>query len=173
MREPFVLRCRKIVSRRCGSRVRACPGNVAAVYPLDVAKDTHATLARVCDHIDHVQEVLGRRILPEKLSTDMAFAETAMSEVGFPSEVTRRTGCRLLLDVNDVYVSGIKQNYDPLSYIDAFPLSLVGEMHRGGHDEDRDDRADGSCSTARGLRPLTRSGRFAPTPLPRPVRAQP
>ncbi|MBL9051823.1 MAG: DUF692 domain-containing protein [Tabrizicola sp.] len=101
---------------------------------------TPATLARVADHIDEVQEVLGRRMLLENPSTYVAFAETAMGEVEFLTEVARRTGCGLLLDINNVYVSGTNQNYDPVDYLDAFPLQLVGEVHLGGHDEDRDDQ---------------------------------
>lgn len=100
---------------------------------------TPETLARVADHIDQVQEVLGRRMLLENPSTYIAFAETSIAEVDFLSEIARRTGCGLLLDVNNVYVSGINQNYDPLAYIRSFPLHLVGEIHLGGHDEDRDD----------------------------------
>jgi uncharacterized protein len=100
---------------------------------------TAATLARVCDHIDQVQTVLGRRMLLENPSTYLAFTETAMAEVDFLTQIARRTGCGLLLDVNNVYVSGINQNYDPVVYLDAFPLHLVGEIHLGGHDEDRDD----------------------------------
>jgi uncharacterized protein len=101
---------------------------------------TQATLARVADHIDEVQEVLGRRMLLENPSTYVAFAETAVGEVEFLTEVARRTGCGLLLDVNNVYVSGVNQNYDPVAYLEAFPLHLVGEVHLGGHDEDRDDQ---------------------------------
>jgi uncharacterized protein len=100
---------------------------------------TEATLARVCSHIDQLQEVLGRQMLLENPSSYVAFAEAAMSEVAFLREVARRTGCGLLLDVNNVYVSGINQNYQPLDYIRAFPLDLVGEIHLGGHDEARDD----------------------------------
>jgi uncharacterized protein len=103
---------------------------------------TPATLARVCDHVDQVQEVLGRRMLLENPSTYIAFAETALGEVEFLSEIARRTGCGLLLDVNNVYVSGINQNYDPVAYLDAFPLHLVGEIHLGGHDEDRGDHGE-------------------------------
>ena len=78
-------------------------------------------------------------MLLENPSTYLAFAETAMAEIEFLAEIARRTGCGLLLDVNNVYVSGTNQNYDPVAYIDAFPLHLVGEIHLGGHDEDRDD----------------------------------
>lgn len=101
---------------------------------------TAATLARVADHVDEVQEVLGRRMLLENPSTYLAFAETAMDEVDFLAEVARRTGCGLLLDVNNVHVSGTNQNHDPVAYLDAFPLHLVGEIHLGGHDADCDDR---------------------------------
>lgn len=103
---------------------------------------TPATLDRVCDHIDQVQTALGRRMLLENPSTYLAFAETSMTEVEFLTEIARRTGCGLLLDVNNVYVSGVNQNYDPEGYIDAFPLHLVGEVHLGGHDEDLDDHGN-------------------------------
>lgn len=101
---------------------------------------TPATLARVVAHVDEVQTVLGRRMLLENPSTYIAFAETAMEETAFLSEIARRTGCGLLLDVNNVYVSGTNQNYDPAAYLDAFPLHLVGEIHLGGHDIDSDDQ---------------------------------
>ncbi|GAA5072064.1 DUF692 domain-containing protein [Roseibacterium beibuensis] len=100
---------------------------------------TEATLARVCTHIDQVQEALGRRILLENPSTYLAFAETEMDEVTFLSEIARRTGCGLLLDVNNVFVSATNQDWDARAYIDAFPLDAVGEIHLGGHDEDQDD----------------------------------
>lgn len=100
---------------------------------------TTATLTRVCDHIDQVQSLLGRRMLLENPSTYIAFTETALSEVDFLTEIGRRTGCGLLLDVNNVFVSASNQNYDPLRYIQTFPLDLVGEIHLGGHDVDADD----------------------------------
>ncbi len=100
---------------------------------------TAATLARVADHIDLVQEVLGRRMLLENPSSYLAFAETEMSEIAFLTEIARRTGCGLLLDVNNVFVSATNQGFDPHSYIDAFPLDLVGEIHLGGHEIDSDE----------------------------------
>ncbi len=100
---------------------------------------TAATLARVCDHIDEVQEVVGRQMLLENPSTYLAFSESDMLEVDFLSEIATRTGCGLLFDVNNVFVSATNQQTDPLSYIDAFPLDKVGEIHLGGHDEDEDD----------------------------------
>ena len=103
---------------------------------------TPATLTRVCDHIDMVQTILGRRMLLENPSVYVAFTDTEMDEVTFLSEIARRTGCGLLLDVNNVYVSGTNQNYDPIAYLDAFPLHQVGEIHLGGHDEDSDDQGN-------------------------------
>jgi len=100
---------------------------------------TEATLARVADHVDQVQQVLGRRMLLENPSTYLTFSETTMEEVEFLARVAARTGCGLLLDVNNVHVSCTNQGTDPATYLDAFPLDLVGEIHLGGHDEDRDD----------------------------------
>jgi uncharacterized protein len=104
---------------------------------------TQETLARVCDHIDEVQERIGRRMLLENPSTYVAFAETSMSEVEFLREVVRRTGCGLLLDVNNVFVQAANHGFEAGAYIDAFPAEHVGEIHLGGHDEDEDD--DGSA----------------------------
>lgn len=100
---------------------------------------TEATLTRVAAHIDQVQTTLGRRMLLENPSTYLAFAETEMEEVAFLAELARRTGCGLLLDVNNVFVSATNQGYDARAYIDAFPLDAVGEIHLGGHDEDQDE----------------------------------
>ena len=106
------------------------------LLPLPYTADT---LTTVCDHIDHVQTTLGRRMLLENPSSYLAFAETEMDEVTFLRVITRRTGCGLLLDVNNVYVSAINQQTDANAYIDAFPLDAVGEIHLGGHDEDVGD----------------------------------
>jgi uncharacterized protein (UPF0276 family) len=100
---------------------------------------TEATLTRVAAHIDQVQDALGRRMLLENPSTYLAFEESDMDEVTFLTEIARRTGCGLLLDVNNVFVSATNQNWDARAYIDAFPLDAVGEIHLGGHDEDEDD----------------------------------
>ena len=97
---------------------------------------TAATVARVADHIDRLQEVLGRRMLLENPSSYLAFAETEMGEIAFLRDVARRTGCGLLLDVNNVHVSAVNQRMEAEAYIDGFPLDLVGEIHLGGHHED-------------------------------------
>ncbi|MCH2095981.1 MAG: DUF692 domain-containing protein [Rhodobacteraceae bacterium] len=100
---------------------------------------TDATLTRVADHIDAVQDAIGRRMLLENPSSYLAFEESTWSETDFLHELTRRTGCGLLLDVNNVFVSAINLGYSPQGYIDDYPLDMVGEIHLGGHDEDTDD----------------------------------
>lgn len=100
---------------------------------------TDATLARVCDHIDQVQEAVGRQMLLENPSSYLAFEESTWEEPAFLDEVARRTGCGLLLDVNNVFVSATNLGFSPQGYIDAYPLDRVGEIHLGGHDEDEDD----------------------------------
>jgi hypothetical protein len=100
---------------------------------------TEATLAHVAHHIDQVQETLGRRMLLENPSTYLAFAESEMEETAFLAEIVRRTGCGLLLDVNNVFVSATNRQTDPRAYLAAFPLAEVGEIHLGGHQADTDD----------------------------------
>jgi uncharacterized protein len=100
---------------------------------------TQKTLGTVVSHVQQVQEKLGRRMLLENPSTYLAFAESDMDEVTFLSEIAQQTGCGLLLDVNNVFVSATNQATDPLSYIRAFPLHLVGEIHLGGHDVQSDE----------------------------------
>ena len=97
-----------------------------------------ATLKRVCDHIDQVQNTLKRPLLLENPSTYLQFQRSTLDETDFISETLRRTGCGLLLDVNNVYVSCINHQRDPLAYIDALPLHAVGEIHLAGFAEDSD-----------------------------------
>jgi uncharacterized protein (UPF0276 family) len=97
------------------------------------------TLRRVCDHIDEVQAVLGRRMLLENPSTYLAFAQSEMSEVQFLAEIVARTGCGLLLDVNNVFVSATNHARDPDGYLDAFPFEHVGEIHLAGYAVDADE----------------------------------
>lgn len=100
---------------------------------------TNATLTRVADHIDQVQETLGRPMLLENPSSYLAFSSSTWSEPEFLAELARRTGCGMLLDVNNVFVSATNLGFSPQEYIDAFPLRTVGEVHLGGHDVDSDD----------------------------------
>ncbi|MFW2392207.1 MAG: MNIO family bufferin maturase [Alphaproteobacteria bacterium] len=100
---------------------------------------TAETLDRVCGHIDEVQDTLQRQMLLENPSTYVAFAETSMSEVAFLCEIVRRTGCGLLLDVNNVFVQATNHGFDARTYLDSFPVEHVREIHLGGHAEDEDD----------------------------------
>ena len=100
---------------------------------------TGKTLARVAAHIDQVQDTIGRQMLLENPSNYLAFSESDMTETAFLAEIVKRTGCGLLLDINNVFVSATNLQTSPQTYIDAFPLHAVGEMHLGGHDEDEDE----------------------------------
>lgn len=109
------------------------------LLPLPYNEDA---LSRIADHIDQVQETVGRRMLLENPSNYIAFVESTMSEIEFLGEIARRTGCGLLLDVNNVHVSATNQKFDPFDYIDAFPVKHVGEIHLAGYEPEHDD--DGS-----------------------------
>ena len=97
---------------------------------------TDETLALVCDHVDEVQAALGRRMLLENPSTYVLFEQSTMAEVDFLRAVAMRTGCGLLLDVNNVFVSCTNHRTDPRDWLADFPLHLVGEIHLGGHAEE-------------------------------------
>jgi len=103
---------------------------------------TAETLSLVAFHVDEVQEVLNERICIENPSTYVRFAQDEMSEIDFLANLARRTGCGLLLDVNNVYVSAANHGFDPRAYVDDFPVEHVGEIHLAGHARlDADDPA--------------------------------
>jgi hypothetical protein len=103
---------------------------------------TQATLDLVCDHIDEVQDALRRPILLENPSTYLAFRSSTISETDFIRSVARRTGCGLLLDINNVFVSATNHGLSALQYLADFPLSRVGEIHLAGHAEESDDEGE-------------------------------
>lgn len=94
---------------------------------------TEATLALVAQHVDQVQSALGRRILIENPSTYLRFTMEQMPETAFLRELARRSGCGLLLDVNNVFVSAANHAFDPAAYLADFPIEHVGEIHLAGH----------------------------------------
>jgi uncharacterized protein (UPF0276 family) len=106
------------------------------LLPLPYSRET---LDKVCAHIDQVQEAIRRPLLLENPSTYVAFASSTMSETEFIRAVARRTGCGLLLDVNNVFVSATNHAYSATAYLDDFPIEHVGEIHLAGHSEQRDD----------------------------------
>ncbi|KUM25593.1 hypothetical protein AU467_25830 [Mesorhizobium loti] len=101
---------------------------------------TAESLSRVVSHIDEVQEALGRQMLLENPSTYLAFAESTYSEIDFIAELVRRTGCGLLLDVNNVHVASTNQQWDPIRYIDEYPLAHVQEIHLAGYTPEADEK---------------------------------
>ncbi|WP_369959506.1 DUF692 domain-containing protein [Pseudomonas benzenivorans] len=100
------------------------------------------TLDRVCAHVDQVQSRLQRQMLLENPATYLEFAGSTLDEASFIGEVVRRTGCGLLLDVNNIYVSCINHHWDAQAYLRALPLDAVGEIHLAGFAEDRDAAGD-------------------------------
>jgi uncharacterized protein len=109
------------------------------LLPLPYTADS---LQRVCNHVDQVQTRLKRRMLLENPATYLEFAASSMDEASFLSEVVRRTGCGLLLDVNNAYVSGVNHHRDPRAFIRALPLDQVGEIHLAGFAEQVDGHGD-------------------------------
>ena len=107
------------------------------LLPLPYREDT---LARTAAHVQEVQEALARPILIENPSVYVTLPASEMDEIDFLTELAARTGCGLLLDVNNVLVSATNRQTDPLDYIDRFPHALVGEIHLGGHAVDADER---------------------------------
>ena len=100
---------------------------------------TEQTLRQVVEHIDEVQTHLRRPMLLENPSSYFQFAESTIPETEFLAAISRQTGCGLLLDVNNVFVSAKNHGTSPLEYLDAFPLDRVMEIHLGGHHEEIDD----------------------------------
>ena len=97
---------------------------------------TPETLNIVCDHIDEVQDRLGRRMLLENPATYVLFEQSTLTETDFLTQIARRTGCGLLLDINNVFVSTTNHRTDARAYLADFPLDKVGEIHLGGHAEE-------------------------------------
>lgn len=112
-------------------------GNVS-VHDLLPVPYTREALDTICDHVDEMQSYLKRKILVENLSSYIAFSHSEMPEVEFVAEVARRTGCGLLLDVNNVYVSACNHRFDPRAWLARIPGSMVGEIHLAGHTVIRD-----------------------------------
>jgi uncharacterized protein (UPF0276 family) len=102
------------------------------------------TLRLVATHIDEVQEVLRRPYLVENPSSYVGFASSTMSELEFLRELVRRTGCRLLCDVSNVYLSAHNMGYDAYWYIDRLPAEAIGELHLGGFTSEKDDAEPGA-----------------------------
>jgi uncharacterized protein (UPF0276 family) len=104
---------------------------------------TDETLRLVADQLARVEDRLGRRYLLENPSTYVGFAHSTMTEVEFLNELVSRTGCRLLCDVSNVFVSGYNMGHDPYAYIDQLLSTAVGELHLGGFTPEEDEARPG------------------------------
>ena len=100
---------------------------------------TAETLGRIIEHVDQVQSTLRRQMLLENPATYLLFAESTIAETDFLAEIARRTGCGLLLDVNNVFVSATNHGRDAQDYLASFPIEHVGEIHLSGHAETSDE----------------------------------
>ena len=103
---------------------------LADLLPLPL---TEEALAVVCRHVEYVQAFLKRRILVENPSTYLQFRHSTIPEWEFLAKVAQRTGCGILCDVNNIYVSACNHGWDASAYIAALPPAAVGEIHLAGH----------------------------------------
>jgi len=110
---------------------RVGPRHLNDLLPLPY---TEEALGVVCDHIDEVQERLRRQILVENISSYIQFRQSTIPEGEFIARVAQRTGCGILLDVNNLYVNEANNGIDPVAYLDALPVSSIREIHLAGHD---------------------------------------
>ncbi len=113
---------------------------------------TDESLARVVRHVDRMQDVLARRVLIENPSTYVTLAGSAIEEPHFLTALADRTGCGLLLDLNNVYVSCRNRGTDPFAYLAAFALDRVDEIHLAGHSRTRADDGTELCIDDHGSR---------------------
>jgi hypothetical protein len=112
-----------------------CWGAVEGVHFNDLLPlpHTHETLRLLGDRIDHVQTTLKRRILVENLSAYVEFLDNDMTETAFLAELARRTGCGLLLDINNLYVNAINFGFDPVARLADLDGSTISQIHLAGH----------------------------------------
>jgi uncharacterized protein len=94
---------------------------------------TEESLDLFCRHVEEGQEALGRRLLIENPSSYLRYRHSCIPEPEFLTEVARRTGCGILCDVNNIYVSAKNFGFDPITYLDALPVEAIGEIHLAGH----------------------------------------
>jgi uncharacterized protein (UPF0276 family) len=94
---------------------------------------TEESLDVFCQHVGEAQETLGRRLLIENPSSYLRFRHSTIPETEFLTETARRTGCGILCDVNNIYISANNFRFDPVAYLDSLPADVIGEIHLAGH----------------------------------------
>lgn len=99
---------------------------------------TEEALGHFCSRVDQAQEYLGRSLLIENVCNYLQFKHSTIPEWDFIAEVSRRTGCGILLDVNNIYVNAANHNFDPASYFPSLPVDAVREIHLAGFDTNGD-----------------------------------
>jgi uncharacterized protein (UPF0276 family) len=99
---------------------------------------TEEALVNVVERVRTVQDVLGRRILLENVSSYVTYRDSQVSEWEFLREIAQRADCLLLLDVNNIYVSSVNHEFDPLDYLQAIPVDRVQQIHLAGHENHGD-----------------------------------
>jgi uncharacterized protein (UPF0276 family) len=96
---------------------------------------TEEALAVLCAHIAQVQDTLQRPLAIENIAAYLEFGDAPMGEPEFLREVVRRTGCHLLLDVNNLYVNAVNHDFNPVAYLDQLPAAAIVEYHLAGHED--------------------------------------
>ena len=121
--EPFI-----VSDHLCWTGTKA--SNIHDLLPFPY---TEESLKIVCQNIDHAQNILGRNLVIENVSTYMTFKQSEFSEWDFLVEVSKRTDAKLLLDINNVYVSSFNHGFDPLIYINSIPTEIISQVHLAGY----------------------------------------
>lgn len=109
-------------------------GHMYDLLPMPFTSDA---IDHIVSRVQHVQDILQRPLILENVSTYAKFGE--MDELNFTKEIVKRSGCKLLLDVNNVYVNSINHRYDPVAFIKALPSDAIDYMHIAGHFDEADD----------------------------------
>jgi uncharacterized protein len=122
-----------------------CWSSIGGVYANDLLPlpYTREALAHVAERVDRVQQCLGRRLLVENVSSYLEFTASELTEWDFLAELAQRSGCGVLLDINNIHVSATNHGFDPLAYLRAMRADTVGEMHLAGYSVNRVRGEDG------------------------------
>lgn len=99
---------------------------------------TEAALQHLVSRISQVQDILGRQLVLENVSSYVSYAADEMPEWTFVAELAKRADCRLLLDVNNIYVSSVNHGFDPHDYVNAIPAERIAQIHLAGHEDHGD-----------------------------------
>ena len=121
-------------------------GNSHDLLPLPFTREA---FQRTLQNIDIVQSHLGRNILLENISYYLKFKENEVDEADFLVDLCRRSGCKLLLDLNNVYVNAVNHEFNPVSFLERIPADIVGQMHVAGPSQEKGYLFDTHSSATR------------------------